>query len=227
MTPRRAPPRGTIQSVGSSEPRARAAKTPTIAATTEARKRPSALGQKALRVVRVSRARLPTLGHQAKPPAMLSSTASMKSRRPSPQGSRAGVATRPDQLVLVKTSASITIVTTTSPGATNRLTSSIERGPRATITQDATSAMTASMLTTPAPLEIRVSKIWLVTLASACPHMIPRTADQAAASSADMTTMSTRAPRSPSTLRIETNCSTPYRPQGRQGASETSRTLMP
>src|SRR5690625_6986914 len=77
MIPKTAPPSGTIQTVGSSDFSASAANAPTIAATTDARNRPTKLGQNVVRDVRLSRDRLPTFGHHANPPAILSSIASM------------------------------------------------------------------------------------------------------------------------------------------------------
>src|SRR5699024_9787022 len=63
--------------VGSADFSASAANAPTIAATTDARNRPTKLGQNVVRDVRLSRDRLPTFGHHANPPAILSSLASM------------------------------------------------------------------------------------------------------------------------------------------------------
>jgi hypothetical protein len=77
------------------------------------------------------------------------------------------------------------------------------------MSHDSSTAARAMRLTaTPDPPRSRPSA-WLATLSNACPNMIASTADQAAASSADMTTISTRAPPAPNTLRSATNCSIP------------------
>src|SRR5699024_11415578 len=70
-------PSGTIQTVGSSDVSTSAANAPPIAATTDARNRPTKFGQNVVRDVRLSRDRLPTFGHHANPPAILSSIANM------------------------------------------------------------------------------------------------------------------------------------------------------
>src|SRR5699024_1145630 len=157
ITPRTAPPRGIIHMVGSSEDSARAAKAPTTAATTDVRNRPSMFGQNADRELRVSRARFPTCGHHANPPAMLSSTANMKFTCSSPVGASGGIAVNSDQDVWVKINVSIPSGTMTNPGATIRLTHSTEMAPRDSTTQTKTTAASEIKLTTVPELESSVS----------------------------------------------------------------------
>ena len=146
-TPTPIPASGMNHWVGSSTCRESAATAPTTAATTDAPNTPSQFGQNAARDVRVRRAKLPRLGHHAKPPAMLSSTASTKlkcgsSLRP-PSGANA--ASSP-QVFCEKTMTMMPTRMISSSGASTRHTASTDTGPRARISAETVIAISASRL---------------------------------------------------------------------------------